>query len=223
MKKKVVLVSIRDQMYEAIKESILTNTYAPGEELQIHKLAENFGVSTTPVRETLIKLESVGLVTLIPNKGAKVTGIKEEDVRNTWEMRRLLEPYAARITATMPLDSELNDLDNKIHKVLQKPYDFSAYRNSDIGLHELLYIYLPNMLLKETLKRVHQMSMRMRYFAEDDSLIQKEVILEVTKEHLLILEALNERNAEKAADAVLFHLINGEKRILQAIKTRTES
>jgi len=67
------------------------------------------------------------------------------------------------------------------------------------------------------------MSMRMRYFAEDDSLIQKEVILEVTKEHLLILEALNERNAEKAADAVLFHLINGEKRILQAIKTRIES
>lgn len=223
MKKKVVLVSIRDQMYEAIKESILTNTYAPGEELQIHKLAEDFGVSTTPVRETLIRLESVGLVTLIPNKGAKVTGIKEEDVRNTWEMRRLLEPYAARITATMSLDSELNDLDNKIHKVLQEPYDFSAYRNSDIGLHELLYIYLPNMLLKETLKRVHQMSMRMRYFAEDDSLIQKEVILEVTKEHLLILEALNERNAEKAADAVLFHLINGEKRILQAIKTRTES
>lgn len=223
MKKKVVLVAMRDQIYETIKESILANIYAPGEELQIDKLAEDLGVSSTPVREALIRLESVGLVTLILNKGAKTAGIKEEDVRNTWEMRRLLEPYAARITATMPLDSELNDLDNKIHKVLQEPYDFSAYRNSDIGLHELLYIYLPNTLLKETLKRVHQMSMRMRYFAEDDSLIQKEVISEVTKEHLLILEALNERNAEKASDAVLFHLINGEKRILQAIKTRIES
>ena len=70
--KKIVTLSMRDQIYEALRDSILQNSYPPAAVLPIDRLAEDFGVSATPVREALVKLESEGLVNLIPNKGAEI-------------------------------------------------------------------------------------------------------------------------------------------------------
>jgi DNA-binding GntR family transcriptional regulator len=221
--KKTILKSIREQIYEAIQKSIVNNIYKPGEELQIDRLAEEFGVSTTPIREALIRLESSGLVHLIPNKGARVTAFREGDIRDTWEVRKLLEPYAAGLTAELDVNPEIQEL-NAAFDVLEKgPQDGNLYIQSDIRLHELLYVHLSNELLKETLHNILQRSMRMRYFAEDVSKMHDQVVREVISEHKQILQALAAKDREKTVEAVHRHIENGEQRALLAIKLRNEN
>lgn len=223
MGKKTVLKSIRDQIYEAIQESIVNNSYKPGEELQIDRLAEEFGVSTTPIREALIRLESSGLVNLIPNKGARVTAFREEDIRDTWEIRKLLEPYAAGLTAALDVNLEIQELNAAFETLEKGTQDGNLYIQSDIRLHELLYTHLSNALLKETLHNILQRSMRMRYFAEDVSKMHDQVVQEVISEHKQILQALTARDRERTIEAVRRHIENGERRALLAIKLRTEN
>lgn len=223
MAKKTVLKSIRDQIYEAIQQSIVNNSYKPGEELQIDRLAEEFGVSTTPIREALIRLESSGLVQLIPNKGARVTAFQEEDIRDTWEVRKLLEPYAAGLTAERDVTPEIQEL-NKAFDLLERgSQDGDLYIQSDIHLHELLYSHLSNELLKETLHNILQRSMRMRYYAEDVSKMHDQVVREVISEHKQILQALTAGDREKTVEAVRRHIENGERRALRAIQLRNEN
>ena len=222
MGKKTVLKSIRDQIYEAIQQSIVNNSYKPGEELQIDRLAGEFGVSTTPIREALIRLESSGLVQLIPNKGARVTAFREEDIRDTWEVRKLLEPYAAGLTAELNLIQEIQELNAAFDMLERGSQDGNLYIQSDIHLHELLYSHLSNELLKETLHNILQRSMRMRYFAEDVSKMHDRVVQEVIIEHKRILQALTARDREKTVEAVRLHIENGERRALLAIKLRHE-
>ena len=223
MGKKTVLISIRDQIYEAIREAIVNNSYKPGEELQIDRLAEEFGVSTTPIREALIRLESSGLVHLIPNKGARVTDFREQDIRDTWEIRKLLEPYAAGLTASLDVKAEIEELDAAFNRLERGPYDGNLYVQSDIRLHELLYIHLTNELLKSTLHNILQRSMRMRYFAEDVSKMHDQVVQEVISEHKEILRSLAAQDREKTVQTVRRHIENGERRALLAIKLRNES
>ena len=223
MAKKRVLVSIRDQIYEAIQEAIVNNSYKPGEELQIDRLAEEFGVSTTPIREALIRLESSGLVDLIPNKGARVTALREQDIRDTWEVRKILEPYAAGLTAALDVKGEIAELDAAFHRLESGPWEEGLYIQSDIRLHELLFDHLPNELLKATLQKILQRSMRMRYFAEDVSKTHDQVVREVISEHREILRSLAEQDREKTVENVRRHVENGERRALLAIALRNEA
>lgn len=220
MNKKIAAIPIREQLYEAVKEAILRNSFVPGSLLQIDRLAEEYGVSATPVREALVRLEADGLVTLIPNKGAQVTEITEKDIREIWEMRRLLEPYAARSSAAVIREEEIADLERLIRTLRDDPSNTELYIKTDIMLHELLYFQCSNSYLRETLRRVHEVSYRIRYFAESRKTMHDAVIHEVIREHMDILDILRSRDPDRIVVAVSSHLLNGERRALSAL-TRT--
>ena len=205
--KERTLVPVREQLYEQIKELILINTYQPGSIIQIDRLAEEFGLSITPIREALIRLEAAGFVRMIPNKGVQISEIREEDIRNTWELRRLLEPYAARQAAELALEPEISRLRSTMNAFLAGAFDFEIYARTDIELHELLYTHLPNKLLRETIRRVHLTSMRMRYFAEKICQVHDAVMEEVTHEHLTIVDALAAHDPDHAAASIYLHLM----------------
>jgi DNA-binding GntR family transcriptional regulator len=216
---KPLIQSTRDQVFEGIKEMILDNTYTPGEVLQIDRLSDEFGVSSTPIREALIRLEGYGLVTLIPNKGARVTEITVEDIRNTWEMRTILEPYAARVTADIEgLDSEWKSLREGFVEILNGNHNLERYIDGDIRLHTLLYEHLHNPFLRETVERVRQLSMRMRYFPEGVDQIKESVITTVTGEHLEIVDALLAHDADRSSEAVRVHIQHGLERTLECVE-----
>jgi DNA-binding GntR family transcriptional regulator len=217
MTKKIVTLSMRDQIYEALRESILKNGYGPNEMLPIDRLAEDFGVSATPVREALVRLEAEGLVTLIPNKGAIVTDIQADDILNNWEMRLLLEPYAAGKSAALIPEQEVEALREEIVRLRQSPFDNDRYVASDTRLHETLYTHLPNSFLRDTIRRVHQMSIRIRYFPEDSTTMHEQVVNEVLQEHLAIIDALKSHDSARIAESVQTHLRNGEKRAMAAL------
>jgi DNA-binding GntR family transcriptional regulator len=183
IKRKIVTLSMREQIYDALHDMILKNNYGPNAVLQIDHLAEEFGVSATPVREALVRLEADGLVSLIPNKGAQVTDIQGDDIRYNWEMRRLLEPYAANQSATLIPDDEISVLKAETLSLRGEGFDKDRYVDADTKLHEILYIHLDNACLKDIIRRVHKMSTRIRYFPEGSSAMHESVVNEVIQEN----------------------------------------
>lgn len=217
MKKKIVSLSMRDQIYDALRDLILKNVYRPNSVLQIDGLAEEFSVSATPVREALVRLEAEGLVNLVPNKGALVTDIQEVDIRNTWEMRKLLEPYAAGQSSLLITGLEILELEEQILSLRDDSFNNDRYVECDTRLHEILYIHLDNRFLTDTIRRLHQMSIRIRYFPEDSGTLHERTVHEVIQEHLAILAAIRTRDAARISELVLEHLKNGEKRAMAAL------
>ena len=82
---------LRDRVFDQLRDDILNGKYVPGEELKEIPIGKDLGVSRTPVREALRKLELEGLVSIIPNKGAYVSGISGEDVHDIYVIRSYLE------------------------------------------------------------------------------------------------------------------------------------
>jgi DNA-binding GntR family transcriptional regulator len=87
-----------DLVVEAIRSAILSGAFKPGETLVERRLAEQLGVSKTPVREALIALSATGLVQITPNRGTVVRAVHADDVRQAYEVRALLEPWAVART-----------------------------------------------------------------------------------------------------------------------------
>jgi DNA-binding GntR family transcriptional regulator len=216
--KKIVTVSMREQMYEALKGLILDNTYTPRSVLAIDRLAEEFGVSATPVREALVRLEADGLVELIPNKGAQVIDIREEDVHHIWEMRMLLEPYASRESSIAVDMAEVDRLEADIQRLSTTPNDDELYVSTDLRLHEMMYLHVHNELLKESIRRIHQMAQRIRFFAEHSPEMHEKVVRQVINEHLGILAAVRTGKPDRVEPLLCAHLANGEKRTLSALR-----
>ncbi len=212
------LVSVKDQIYDTLKASILSNECKPGDILQIDKLAKEFGVSATPIRETLMRLEGTGLLRIIPNKGAKVTGIDINDVRDIWEMRILLEPYAGKKSATLIQDAEIAKVTQEVESLQRDRFDKESYIRVDNELHSLLFRYIENEYLYDAIERVQDHSLRIRYYAEIASADREAVVGQVCAEHLEILRALSIHDPSKAEETIRRHLENGERRTLAAIR-----
>jgi DNA-binding GntR family transcriptional regulator len=217
-KQQSVIIPVREQIYNHIKKAILSNVYKPGDIIQIDKLAGEFGVSATPIRETFIRLENSGLLKLIPNKGAKVVEITDQDVRDTWEMRKILEPYAGRLTAAMDVTEEIEFLEFRINSFMKGQFDLDNYTQLDNDVHQLFYIHIQNPLFIKTISRIHDLSMRMRYQAENVPENNKKVVQEVCLEHLHLLAMLKSGDGTKAEKSILKHIENGMKRTLATTK-----
>ena len=208
--------SLGDQVFETIKEYVIDNTYQPGEVLQIDKLAAEFGVSTTPVREALLRLEGIGLVDIERNKGAVVTQVSEKRSGYVWEFRRILEAKVARDAAARCTDKEIDEVEAKVQKVREHPDNFDLYQESDLALHGLLAGHTENPLILESLNNLSVHARRIRYFAENGP-FREEVIEQVTEEHFNIIKALRSHDPDEVEKIVDLHLRNAEERTKKAL------
>ncbi|MBR6837247.1 MAG: GntR family transcriptional regulator, partial [Oscillospiraceae bacterium] len=102
--------SLRIRVFNAIENAILDGEYRDGDSLNELKLSKELGVSRTPVREALMQLELEGLVRNVPNKGAVVIGVTEQDIHDIYEIRIRIEGLAARLCAENITDDELRAL-----------------------------------------------------------------------------------------------------------------
>ncbi len=212
-------LSLKERVYESIKSQIIKGKLEPNSHLSEAGLSEVMKISRAPIREALNMLEKEGFVTIIPRKGANVSGISKEEVKNIWEIRSILEPYAARTTALKCQEKELNEIGDKLNKILQEPYDFSDYTNSDVELHELLFKHLKNKMLKEFIGLVKQNVLRILNSSQVKSAFIKKIACRDTREHLMIIEALKAHDPERTEASVYLHIMNSRQRILQALDT----
>ncbi|MDR2179941.1 MAG: GntR family transcriptional regulator [Synergistaceae bacterium] len=210
-------LSFGEQIYQTLKERILSNYYAPGTLLQIEKLAAEMGVSSTPIRETLFKLHSIGLVNIVRNKGALVSGIDAVMARNVWQFRMLLETFVAREAVPNIQAADLKNLKTTIEGYLENLSDFDLYQRIDRELHLLLCDNAENDLVKEALKNLLDQSRRVRYFAESHPPVE-DILITISQEHMAIVEALESRDPDAVVRALEHHLAQGEKRVLRALE-----
>ncbi|HOX31485.1 MAG TPA: GntR family transcriptional regulator [Spirochaetales bacterium] len=218
-KSKPVIVSAKDQIFETLKAAILSNEYKPGDILQIDKLAREFGVSATPIRETLLRLEGAGLLKLIPNKGALVNEIEPKDIVDLWEMRKILECYAGRLSAALIPDQEIDALIARVRALTGGGFDKEAYTRVDDDIHRILYAYLDNRYFREAIARVQDNSLRIRYYAENASEQRESIVSEVCMEHIALLEALKLHDPDRIEQTLRRHLENGARRTLATVKS----
>ena len=198
--------SLGSRVFHTIRENILSGKYKSNEELKEKTIGEELGVSRTPVREALRQLEVEGLVSIIPNKGAYVVGISQKDMRDIYEIRGRLEGLCAKWAATNITKEQLDELEEIVFLA-----DFHAKKGNaeqlvelDNKFHETLYAASNSKELKHVLSDFHHYLQRVRKITLTDDARAKES----NKEHMMIVEALKEHNAELAERLASEHIFS---------------
>ncbi|MCR4440842.1 MAG: GntR family transcriptional regulator [Peptococcaceae bacterium] len=196
--------SLRNKVFKYIKTQIITGQYGPGESLVESKLAEELGVSRTPIREAIRLLELEGLVEITPNKGAVVLGITKKDVEDIYAIRRLIEGLAARWGAKLITAHDKKEMEKIIDlmEFYAQRGDVDEVADLDNKFHEIIYEASGSKILKLTLCNLHQYVQLARL----ESLKKPSRISQTLAEHRAILDAFNEGDPDKAEAAVSHHV-----------------
>ena len=207
---------LRDVVFNTLRQAIITGEFAPGERLMEIHLANKLGVSRTPIREAIRKLELEGLVLMIPRKGAEVAKISESNLRDVLEVRRSLEELAIDL-ACQRMETEeyeaLQDAQEKFAEAVKKG-DAIQIAQYDELYHEIIYNSTKNAKLVQVLNNLREQMYRYRLeYIKDE---EKRQILLV--EHEMILQALKLRHVQEAKQAVRVHIDNQEITILKNLK-----
>lgn len=198
--------SLRGQVFDKIRSDILNGKYKRGEELVESSIGKELGISRTPVREAIRQLELEGLVQLVPNKGAFVTGISEKDVRDIYLIRARLEGLAARMAAKNITPELLDAMEETVvlSEYHAKKEHYEQVCEMDSKFHKLLYKASGSRILEHTLTDFHQYVQRVRMA----SIMQKRRMEKSNDEHDAILTAIREHDEEKAELVATRHISN---------------
>ena len=198
--------SLRGQVFDKIRSDILNGKYKRGEELVESSIGKELGISRTPVREAIRQLELEGLVQLVPNKGAFVTGISEKDVRDIYLIRARLEGLAARMAAKNITPELLDAMEETVvlSEYHAKKEHYEQVCEMDSKFHKLLYKASGSRILEHTLTDFNQYVQRVRMA----SIMQKRRMEKSNDEHDAILTAIREHDEEKAELVATRHISN---------------
>ena len=205
--------SLRGQVFDKIRSDILKGRYQKGDELVECTIGKEMGVSRTPVREAIRQLELEGLVQLISNKGAFVTGISASDVRDIYLIRSRLEGLAARMAAEHISSEQLAEMEETI--VLSdyhvKKEHFEQVCEMDGKFHKLLYAASGSRILEHTLTDFHQYVQRVRMA----SITNRIRMHKSNSEHEKILEAIRNKDGDQAEKVAAEHISNTVENLKQ--------
>ena len=213
--------SLRIRVFNAIENAILDGEYKDGDSLNELKLSKELGVSRTPVREALMQLELEGLVRNLPNKGAVVIGVTEQDIHDIYEIRIRIEGLAARLCAENITDDELHALEQIVD--LQEFYllknDTEQIWKLDGDFHKIIYDASRSRPLRFTLSNFHNYIKKAR-----DISVQTEGRAEKTvAEHRAILDAIKEHNGSLSEQLTAKHISNAEDNLFENAMKETEN
>lgn len=201
----------KNQIYEKIRQDILDGRYIRGQSLVEQKLAKEFGVSRTPIREVLKQLELDGLVESIPNRGVFVLGITQEDIKHIYAIRQRIEGLAALWAAEKMTSEELKTLEN-IYNLMEfytakEDVDQIAQLNTDF--HEVIFKAAKSKYLKNILSNFQAYIQWARYV----SLKVPGRMEAALAEHKTILEAFRKKDGVLAEKAIMEHVDNSRKNL----------
>ena len=187
---------LRDVVFHTLRQAILKGEMEPGERLMEIQLAKKLGVSRTPIREAIRKLELEGLVTMIPRRGAEVAGITEKSLRDVLEVRRALEDLAVELAVAARIGFR-EALDAK---------DMIRIAQADELFHDAIYAGTYHDKLVQMLNNLRDQMYRYRLeYIKDTG--KRQILLH---EHEQILTAVKTRNIELARRTMREHIDNQE-------------
>lgn len=198
--------SLRGRVFNKVREDILSGKYKENEELKEIAIGEELGVSRTPVREAFRQLELEGLIKIIPNKGAYVTGITVEDVKDIYMIRSRLEGLCASWACEHITPEQLEEMEENIYlaKFHAERGHFEQMSELDSRFHELMYEACDSKMLEHLLRDFHQYVQRVRR----KTLSTIERSLASNAEHQAIMEAIKANDPKRADELATLHIHN---------------
>ena len=207
---------LRDVVFQTLRQAILKGELKPGERLMEIQLAQKLGVSRTPVREAIRKLELEGLVLMIPRKGAEVAEITIKDLEDVLEVRAALEELAVcdaceNITEEQIL--ALKEAADNFQAALESD-DLVKCAETDMAFHEIIYQASDNKRLIQVLNNMREQIYRYRveYLKEGET---RDILV---KEHEELTKAIRDRDVERAKKLSYQHIENQRTAIMRSIE-----
>ena len=212
---------LRDVVFNTLRQAILTGELKPGERLMEIHLADRLGVSRTPIREAIRKLELEGLVTMIPRRGAEVAQITEKSMKDVLEVRRALDALCAELACDRITDEELENLRLACDafETAVKTKDAKKIGQADVALHDIIVRATGNQRLIQLVNNLSEQMYRYRFEYIKDSSQHQNLI----DEHRIIYQSIVCKDKKTAADAARTHIDNQEKAIMCQIRLDREN
>lgn len=211
---------LRDLVFAAMREAILSGKLKPGERLMEVQLAEEMGVSRTPVREAIRKLELEGLVVMVPRKGAYVAGLTLKDVAEVFEIRSSLEGLAAALAADRITDEEVEALDNILKEISEAVAkgDIDKVIKKDGEFHQILFSASRNSRLAQMINNLKEQIDRFRVQSFSNPVRLKSVL----SEHKEILDAIKQGDIENAEKLAKEHIYKVEYNVMNILRKQMD-
>lgn len=209
---------LRDIVFEHLREAILSGKLEPSTRLMEVQLAEELGVSRTPVREAIRKLELEGLVVMIPRKGAYVADVSLKDVIEVLEIRAGIEGFATSLAAQRMSDSEivkLKEISNRFKKSL-RDQDSEQMVQIDIEFHDYIFQSTSNKKLIQISNSLREQVYRFRKIYITEYNRSEDII----QEHESIIEAISKRNIMAAMENAMKHIELQQKFIVEESRSK---
>lgn len=204
--------SLGQHVFDSLKQAIIRGNMAPGEWLVESHIADTLGISRTPVREAIHKLEREGLIERQPRGGFTVVGLTRDDIEEAFGIRAVLEGYAARLAAIKHRKNELVPLEKKIEE-----FDTCLVKKQNTDLtrintefHDLLYA------LSKSPKLVHMINgLRDQIFRFRQMILKEPQMAKISNEdHKQMLEFIRKRDADGVEALVRGHILRGQAKVL---------
>ena len=204
---------LRDVVFNTLRQAILRGELKPGERLMEIQLANKLGVSRTPIREAIRKLEKEGLVTIEPRRGAYASQISTDDMVEILEVRQNMEGLAAFFAASRMKPEqmrELEDVSKKYNEAVSEGnmQDMITY---DTRFHRIIVESCNNKILVQMIEQLQELVLRFRYIYYDNFRRAENM----PEEHQVILEAIENGDAEAARQAADVHIDRLKDLIIQ--------
>ena len=209
------------KVYRILKKEIIKGSFEPGDKVLEGRIADQMGISRTPVREAIRELAAEGFVTLSPNQGVVVRSVSAESIREVLQIHSVLEGLAARLSCEVINEEDLKELENYVNKMekFANKRDSSAYSEVDLKFHELIVNTCRNKRLIQMRKNISDQAQRYRI----SSLSIPRRLKESLKEHQKILEAFKTKDPKKADSTSQKHIQNALKNILVNVIEKQEN
>lgn len=207
---------LSDVVCETLRTAIIAGVLKPGERLMEIQLAEELGVSRTPVREAIRTLEQEGFVEMLPRRGTYVANISIKDVLDVYEIRIALDVLAAGLAVKRITGDELDKLNQKLVQIRQavEQGSMESIVKYDWEFHEVLYRASGNERLFGIINNLREQITRLRV----TSMNYPGRVIDTLVEHELLVESIAKKDVELAKKYAYEHMVNAEKTVLKAIE-----
>lgn len=208
---------LREVVSEALRNAIQEGILQPGERLMEIQLAEELGVSRTPIREAIRKLEQEGFVVMIPRRGTYVANISLKDISQVYEIRSALEELAAGLAAERITEDEIELLERMVVEIGDhiESGDMDKIVAADVEFHDVLYKASRNLRLAEIVNNLRDQILRFRSI----SMNQPGRLAKTWEEHREMVEAIAAHNATQARKIARLHMEHAEQVLLNGLSS----
>jgi DNA-binding GntR family transcriptional regulator len=207
-----------EQAYRTIRDGIVSGAYLPGEHLTAQGLAAASGISRTPVREAMRRLHAEGLIRFIPNRGAFVTRVDERDVFKIYDLRVVLEGYAAETAAKEASDDQIEALEaltRQMAETIGAPsVDIDRVAQINNAFHKLVVVAADNARLEAALASIVEVPLVLRTFRK----YGPDELRRSLNQHIELVEAIKARDGLWARSVMSSHILSGRNTLLRSLE-----